>query len=1668
MAATSGNAYCEADTVHVAAQVEPRICGVQLGILSPNEIEALAAKHIMDNVTHTKNLPKVGGPNDPALGPSDRRVRCATCRGTWYECMGHPGVIRFGLHLYHAGFIAATLKLLQTICWVCCRPKCAAEDLAPHGVHVRAMRPMALFLFMADRCKPKPRCAHCDSPQPKYIRNGMFISRTFTPKQLDVLAAVGGGGAVEAATRRFTPTEAHDIFSNISDDDCRALGLNPAKSHPAWMIMSNMLVLPPNARPTIQAIEGSKRKGPDDLTSQTQDVIKNHRALKRAVLRAKDKACFDRLTAKKKERVAAAAADAPADDQHAQAALSARLSMVEFMAGATEPAGLNEAEALAARFAVDASVLALSVQQAAALWTDFTAPCEKLQNSVAILFDNSGRCAPQARQRTGGEKKAFINRWIGKGGRMRQNLVAKRVDMSARTVIVPDATLDVDELGIPREFATVLTIQEQVNDRTLARLSVAVELGPGVPNGATRVLHATGEMTQLHLVDAARRRGMRLQAGDLVERHIRDGDRVVFNRQPSLHRLSMMSHRIKLIDGLAISVPLAVVGPYNADFDGDEMNLHVLQSTMANAEAAELMAVTRNIMNPQTNEPCLGLVQDARVGAMLLTRRTTLLSRDQMHQCVGAIKYPLRDKPRLPAPAATDPRTGAPCWTGKQLVSLILPRGIYLEKWTRGAERGVVGPDDPTERYVCIRDGELLHGALCKATLGSATGGILQRICTTFGQDAAAHFLSDFQRIVYTWLPTRGLTMGLVDCIVAPETRAAIVDKTSSLDKTVASIAADTDCVVGVLSSLEAGRVEERVLNLLTSNLDYASRLVIAGAEAKGDSGFMDMVTAGSKGTTDNVAQVMACLGQQVVDGQRIVPNATSGRTLTCFPPGAHSAAARGFVSNSYLTGMQPYEYFFHMQGGREGLVSTAVKTAETGYGYRSMEKAQENNITQWDASVRNGQGYVIENLVGNDGMDPTRVERVPVDAVLALNNADVADGFGPAGADAANRVLFLRDALRSALLTLLFAKPAGALLLPLNIADEVSRARFAATLDDRCAAAETTDAALLAAVQELFAALLPYAPTPEALALLELVLRWECRPVALRSAGLHPARFHAGLGAEIYARVLGALCQPGDAVGIVSAQSIGEPSTQFTLNAFHQAGLVQRRMTVGVPRLKELTNASRRILTPSMVVPLREPMEPAAAARLAHSLQFTCLDAVLQSSYVQHDPAGDGVTRPFTNMAKDFDLLAFTAAMHGTEEAAFGKAALSDWVVRFLLNRIALMEHGFTPETVAREIASQLNGTPMSIVYSQPGMASWVVRVRLLYDPSEAACRACHARIREQVLLGGIDGITDARLLSASRVVVDAATGGLVNRTEQIIDTEGSSLMAVATRDWAHWERVTTNDVQEIAATLGIVAARAALFAELYRVISYDGSYVDARHVRALVCTMTHRGEIMAATRHGINRVDFSVLQRASYEEPVDMIFQGAFTAEHDDLNGVCQAIIVGQKVPVGTGTVSVQRDVQAEHDAAPTVFGAARGTLSSREVLQLDKHSRKRLREDISEPDAPRSFSATRQAFAAPQRALTAWRTAKHGAAPPFAALAGIPEGIVVLGGSSGLVGSSTITSNARAVHLEGITICTNDLGYFCDEMLDTDVPEVPAQASRSCSPLWPSSPSVLLHCK
>ena len=202
--------------------------------------------------------------------------------------------------------------------------------------------------------------------------------------------------------------------------------------------------------------------------------------------------------------------------------------------------------------------------------------------------------------------------------------MGKRVDFSSRTVITPDPSLEVDELGVPEEIAKTLTFPEEVTEFNIDQLKSLISNGPHKWPGAKYIVRPDGRYIDLSCL--AIRSDAQIEPGYVVERHIRDGDFVVFNRQPSLHKMSIMGHRIQILPHQTFRMNLSVTSPYNADFDGDEMNMHIPQSYEATAEVREIMHVPKQILNPQSHKPIMGIVQDSLLGCMLFTSRDTFIT----------------------------------------------------------------------------------------------------------------------------------------------------------------------------------------------------------------------------------------------------------------------------------------------------------------------------------------------------------------------------------------------------------------------------------------------------------------------------------------------------------------------------------------------------------------------------------------------------------------------------------------------------------------------------------------------------------------------------------------------------------------------------------------------------------------------------------------------------------------------------------------------------------------------------------------------------------------------------------------------------------------------------------------------------------------------------------
>ena len=520
-------------------------------------------------------------------------------------------------------------------------------------------------------------------------------------------------------------------------------------------------------------------------------------------------------------------------------------------------------------------------------------------------------------------QKSISERLVGKEGRMRGSLMGKRCNYTARTVITGDAMLDMREVGVPREVAETLTLVEHVNRLTYTKLQ---EMVSSQDNRIKYIVRQDGTRLDVHTVKGQ----VQLQVGDAVERSLQDGDPVLFNRQPSLHRMSIMCHRAKILSGKTFRLNLSCTTPYNADFDGDEMNLHALQTHESRADALGLMSVAQNIITPQSNKPVMGIVQDSLLSSYLMTSPGVTLDKAEMCNMimwvVGATLPP-------PTVVGTSPR-----WTGLQAMSLLFPSDFNWKE--------------------TVIQGQLVQGPLGKKALGRSHGSIIHRLYNDYGPDRTCQFINELQRINHVWFSAHGFSIGIGDMRISDDTARAIQHECSTVDKEIQDLR---------MQHNKNKEAELHINRMLNQTRDSMGLLAQNAMERSNSLGLM--VKSGSKGSMVNILQIMACVGQQNCSGKRMQAT-LNGRTLPMFRRTDDSARARGFVKHSYIDGLSPDEYWHHTVGGREGLIDTAVKTSTTGYIQRRLVKSLESICVHNDTTVRDSQHRVIQFTYGEDGID--------------------------------------------------------------------------------------------------------------------------------------------------------------------------------------------------------------------------------------------------------------------------------------------------------------------------------------------------------------------------------------------------------------------------------------------------------------------------------------------------------------------------------------------------------------------------------------------------------------------------------------------------------------------------------------------------------------------------
>ena len=1172
-----------------------------------------------------------------------------------------------------------------------------------------------------------------------------------------------------------------------------------------------------------------------------------------------------------------------------------------------------------------------------------------LQYYVATQVDNKIPGADAATQRSGRPLKAIKERLNGKGGRVRGNLMGKRVDFSARSVITPDPNLSIRELGVPLKIAKNITKPITVNKMNKNFLRQLVLNGPDHYPGAKILERKNGGSVSLRYAD---RESMVLNDGDIVHRHMMDGDGILFNRQPTLHRMSMMCHIVKIMyKGDTFRMNVADTKPYNADFDGDEMNLHMPQDEESESELKNLAAVPYQIISPANNASIVGIFQDSLLGAYRFTRKDIDFTPLQAMNLLMAL-----------------PTLDISVFAGKskisnfELMSQVMPP-ITMKYKTKQYDED---EDYKTSNNVLeIEAGKYVRGQLDKGCFGSNGKGILQRICNYYGNKASADFVDNLQNLITEYMKTSAYSVGISDLIANKETNDKIIESITSKKLEVKNIIDQVH--LGIFEN-KTGRSNEqefetRVTNILNKATGEAGK--IGQKSLNADNRFVMMVNAGSKGSEINISQMISCLGQQVVEGKRI-PYGFESRTLPHFTKYDDSPGARGFIENSFIGGLTPEELFFHAMGGRIGIIDTAVKTSQTGYIQRRLIKGMEDLKVEYDMTVRNNKQKIVQYAYGDDGVDTIRVENqflpiaeMSIEDIYAhfhMPSDDVKDAiFTTSYTKAAvtrmkkqkkqldekclKYIDYMMEARNKIVKNVFQNKSEKMVHLPVAMVHIINNVQGIQNITKNSIVDITPYEAfeMIEANMATMKSNYYFAPTE----LFEILYYYYLSPKDLLMVKRFNKAALISLLETIQLIYKQSIVNPGEMVGMIAAQSIGEPTTQMTLNTFHLAGVASKsNVSFGVPRIEEILSLSDNPKYPSITIYLKDHEEhnKERAQELIPEIEHTPLREVVSGMEICFDP--DDLN---TLIEEDRETLQqyheFETMVQECMEQPGDDKQRSNWIIRMALDKEALLDRKITMEDINFAIAN-VHGNDISCVYSDYNSEKLVFRLRVNQllsnkkllnkinplDQSDEIyiLKNFQDQLLDNIILRGVKGIekvvlrkiADSLVLEGDKKVIvsplNKENGKFVKRETWVLDTKGSNLIDVLALDYINNRRTYSNDIREMYRTFGIEAARMSIMNELSEVLAHDSTYINYHHLALLCDRMTYSANMISIFRNGINNDNIGPIAKASFEETPEMFLKAARHGELDIMRGVSANVMCGQEGYFGTNSFQLYGDLK------------------------------------------------------------------------------------------------------------------------------------------------------------
>ena len=989
-----------------------------------------------------------------------------------------------------------------------------------------------------------------------------------------------------------------------------------------------------------------------------------------------------------------------------------------------------------------------------------------------------------------------------------------------------------------------------------------------------------------------------------------------------------------------------------------EMNLHMPQDAESDAELKNLAAVPYQIISPANNKPIIGIFQDSMLGSNRFTRENIKFTPREAMNILMMFQ-------RVNENALLEKGNVI---TNFDILSQILP------PLTLGFKTKLFGDKDDAKtsnNVLEIRNGQYIRGHMEKDILGAGSKGLIHRICNDFGNFASANFIDDLQNIITEYMKSSSYSVGISDLISDEKTNQAIIKVISEKKNDVKSLIDQTQ--IGVFEN-NTGKTnqeefETQVNNILNQASSEAGKIGLKSLDK--DNRFVIMVNAGSKGSDLNISQMISCLGQQNVDGKRI-PYGFEHRTLPHFTKFDDTPSARGFVESSYINGLSPQELFFHAMGGRVGLIDTAVKTSSTGYIQRRLIKGLEDLMVSYDMTVRTNKGKLVQFSYGDDNIDPVKVENQPI-PLVGMSIQDIYAHFNiPDEKDKIKTLstFFLKNVMtrykkqmeetnqkckfytdfmieqRDAIVKKIFKNKGDSVVsTPVAFAHLINNVQGQQLINAN-SIVDITPLEAFEMIEETYSNLEKIRCAPPTL-LFKTLYYYNLSPKEL----LIVKRFNRAaltiLLENITVNYKRAVVAPGEMVGMIAAQSIGEPTTQMTLNTFHFAGVSSKsNVTRGVPRIEEILSLSSEPKNPSLTIYMKpeDQTDREKAQSIMYMLENTNLKEIVKSMEICFDP--DDLNTLINDDEQtmlqyyEFEHMLDECLEKSIEENTNEK---SKWILRMEMDSEMMLEKNITMDDINFTLKNSY-GDEISCVFSDYNADKLVFRIRMNnvinkstkggaaggvkkpkvnpLDQSDQIylLKNFQDQILNNVVIRGVKHI-DKVILRKVKDNLTEVSGSYKKQDIWVLDTIGSNMMDVLALDYIDQKRTFSNDIVETYNVFGIEAARQTIYNEIAEVIEFDGTYINYHHLAMLCDRMTFTNKMISIFRHGINNDNIGPIAKASFEETPEMFLKAARHAELDIMRGVSANVMCGQEGLYGTNSFQVVLDLEEMRKLEDTI---------------------------------------------------------------------------------------------------------------------------------------------------